>query len=119
MTMRESDAHALLSFPPNGDLAAAVREVIRGSRRTGWMSIGRMAALAGMSVRTLQRRLAQEDRVFSELVDQARAEVALELLKNTDVTLSEIANETGYSEATAFIRAFKRWTGKTPAEFRP
>ena len=116
--MRESDARALLSCPPNGDLTAAVREVIRDSRREAWLSIDRVAALAGVSVRTLQRRLAEEDCVFSELVDQARAEVALELLKNTEASLGEIARETGYSAVENFVRAFRRWTGKTPAEFR-
>ena len=117
-TMRESEARHLLSCPPNGDLTAAVREVIRGTRRTRWLSIDRAAALANMSVRTLQRRLAQQDGVFSELVDEVRAELAVEMLKNTEASLAEIANEAGYAGTTSFIRAFRRWTGKTPADFR-
>ena len=71
-----------------------------------------------MSVRTLQRRLAEEDCVFSELVDEVRAELAVEMLRNTEASLGEIAGETGYSAQTNFIRAFKRWTGKAPTEFR-
>jgi AraC-like DNA-binding protein len=116
--MRESDGRRLLTCPPKDDLVAAVREVIRGTCQNGWLSIDRVAALAGISVRTLQRRLAEKDGVFSELVDQVRAELAVEMLKSTDASLAEIARETGYSEVTAFIRAFRRWTGKTPAEFR-
>jgi len=117
--LSEADATQLLSVPPNGDLAAAVREVIRGTCGTGWISIDRVAALASLSVRTLQRRLAEEDAVFSKLVDEIRAELAVEMLRTTDATLARIAGETGYSAETNFIRAFKRWTGKTPAEFRP
>ena len=116
--MRESNARHLLSHPPNADLAAAVREVIRGTHGTGWLSIDQVAALADISVRTFQRRLAKDGGVFSELVDQVRAELAVEMLKSTDASLAQIARETGYSGVTGFIRAFRRWTGKTPAEFR-
>jgi AraC-like DNA-binding protein len=116
--MKESHARHLLSCPPDGDFTVAVREVIRGTRQTGWLSIDRVAALAGMSVRTLQRRLAKEDTVFSELVDEMRVELAVEMLKNTEGSVAAIASATGYLAVENFIRAFKRWTGKTPAEFR-
>jgi AraC-like DNA-binding protein len=62
--------------------------------------------------------LAEEDALFSELVDEVRTELAVEMLKNTEASLAEIANEAGYSGVTSFIRAFRRWTGKTPADFR-
>jgi AraC-like DNA-binding protein len=116
--MRESYARDLLSQPPNGDLTEAVREVIRGTRKSGWLTIDRAAELACVSVRTIQRRLAQEDSVFSDLIDGVRREIAVGMLEQTDASLSEIAGETGYSGVTGFIRAFRRWTGKTPADFR-
>ena len=116
--MKETDARRLLSCPPNDDLSAAVRKVILGTRRTEWLSIDRAAALADISVRTLQRRLAEEGSVFSELIDEVRVEVAVEMLKNTEASLVEIASETGYSRVSNFIRAFRRRTGKTPAELR-
>jgi AraC-like DNA-binding protein len=116
--MREPDARQLLSFPPNGDLTAAVRQVIRGTRQDGWITIDRVASLACMSVRTLQRRLADEATFFAALVDEVRAELAAHMLKNTEASLDEIARAVGYSATTNFIRAFRRWTGKTPAEFR-
>jgi AraC-like DNA-binding protein len=116
--MRRSDARQLLSFPPDGDLTAAVREVIRGSHQEGWITIDRVASLARMSVRTLQRRLADEGTFFAALVDEVRAELAAHMLENTDASLDEIARAVGYSATTNFIRAFRRWTGKTPSEFR-
>jgi AraC-like DNA-binding protein len=116
--MRASDARRLLARPPQGDLTEAVRQVIRGRRQTGWLSIDRVASLAGISVRTLQRRLAQEGGVFSELLDEVRTELAVQMLTTTEASLAEIAHEAGYSGVTSFIRAFRRRTGKTPAEFR-
>ena len=55
---------------------------------------------------------------FATLTDQTRAELAEELLKRKDRSLAEIANELGYTESQNFIRAFKRWTGQTPEQFR-
>ena len=49
---------------------------------------------------------------------QARVELAVELLRDTDNTYVEIAAELGYSEPNNFARAFKRWTGKTPEQYR-
>ena len=116
--MNDRDARRLLSCPPNDDLSAAVRNVILGTRRAEWLSIDRAATLAGISVRTFQRRLAEEDSVFSDLIDEVRVQIAVEMLKNTEASLVEIASEIGYSRVTNFIRAFRRRTGKTPAEFR-
>ena len=77
-----------------------------------------VADLAGTSVRTLQRRLAADGLSFSEIADNARAELAAEMLCHTDASLSEIAREVGYSAVSNFSRAFRHWTGKTPAESR-
>jgi AraC-like DNA-binding protein len=114
----ESDARRLLSAPPNNDFVAALRQVLRTHRRGGWLTINQVAELADVSVRTLQRKLAAEGRSYSELVDEIRAERAVDLLKKTDVSLVEIGKEVGYSTLPNFFRAFQRWTGKTPAQFR-
>lgn len=71
-----------------------------------------------MSSRTLNRRLAENGITFRELVKQTQEKIAIELLKNTSNTISEIAFQTGFSEQSAFSRAFKRWTGKSPLEYR-
>jgi AraC-like DNA-binding protein len=114
----ESEARRLLSDPPNNDFIAALRRVLRTHRRGGWLTINQVAELAGVSVRTLQRKLAAEGRIYSELVDEIRAERAVDLLKNTDVSLVEIAKEVGYSTPSNFARAFERSTGQSPTEFR-
>jgi AraC-like DNA-binding protein len=72
----------------------------------------------GMSGRTLQRRLAELGYSYQDLVDESRRQLAERLLQETDFSLVEIAFMTGFSEQSAFARAFKRWAGQTPRHFR-
>lgn len=83
-----------------------------------WLTVAKAAELASMPVRSFQRKLASDGVVFSELVDQARAELAVEMLKDPGVTSAEIATALGYSTPSNFARAFERWTGQTPTEVR-
>jgi len=69
-------------------------------------------------MRTFQRRLEQEGLTYQRLVDQVRFQAAAELLGNRSVKMIEIALELGYSDAAHFTRAFRRWTGVEPSEFR-
>jgi AraC-like DNA-binding protein len=71
-----------------------------------------------MSPRTLQRHLSEEGTGFSELLDALRHELALEYVRDMQRPLGEVAYLLGYSELSAFLRAFKRWTGKTPSDLR-
>jgi len=71
-----------------------------------------------MSERSLQRRLAEESVRFEALTDDVRREMAARYLADRKVAIAEIAYLLGYSEPSAFHRAFKRWTGSTPAEAR-
>ncbi len=118
MRLRESDARRLLLSPPDGDFIQALRAVIKDFRESGWLSIAQTANLADMSVRALQRKLAAEGHVFSKLVDEVRADLAAEMLEDRDLTLAEIATALGYSTHSNFARAFERWTGRSPTEFR-
>lgn len=72
----------------------------------------------GMSTRTLSRRLSEKGTTYRQLVQDTQQEISAELLKNTSETVSEIAFQTGFSEQSAFNRAFKRWTGQSPLEYR-
>lgn len=71
-----------------------------------------------MSVRTLQARLSSEDARFSELVEKQREDLAKAYLSQGIHSLDEIADRLGYGEQTSFGRAFKRWTGMTPQQYR-
>jgi AraC-like DNA-binding protein len=70
-----------------------------------------------MSGRSLQRRLAEEDRRFDVLLDEVRSEFAKRYLAKGTVSASEVAFLIGFQSPTAFFRAFKRWTGATPGNF--
>jgi len=69
-------------------------------------------------VRTLQARLAGDGARFSELVETQRETLARQHLKQSTLSLDEIAERLGYGEQTSFGRAFKRWTGQTPQQYR-
>jgi AraC-like DNA-binding protein len=92
----------------------ALVEELRGGQPTA----DRVARKLGVGKRTLQRRLQDSGVDFSALLDKSRRELALQYLHGTELAAYEIAYLLGYTEPSAFFRAFKRWTGKTPSELR-
>jgi AraC-like DNA-binding protein len=97
-------------------VARLVREQlvkIDGSQHT----IGRVARALTMSERTLRRRLDEENTSFRQLTDEVHRTLAEELLSTGALSVDDVAVRLGYSEASSFINAFKRWTGTTPARF--
>jgi AraC-like DNA-binding protein len=77
-----------------------------------------VARQMGMSERTLQRRLAAEGTTFNELLEDARRTMAVSYLADRKLAAYEVSFLLGYSEPATFFRAFKRWTGKTPQQYR-
>jgi len=71
-----------------------------------------------VSVRKLQNRLKEEGITYQHLLDQVRKEQAIYLLEEKHIPISEITHMLGYSEQSAFNRAFKRWVGATPGHYR-
>lgn len=95
-----------------------VRAEVRQCLNDGVPRVSEIAQRLGMSGRTLQRRLREHDLSYQSLADEARRELAERLLHQTSYSLAEIAFLTGFSEQSAFNRAFKRWSGRTPRSFR-
>jgi AraC-like DNA-binding protein len=81
-------------------------------------SLEQVAKQLDLSPRTLRRRLAAEGVSFSVLVDQGRCDKALRLLRSSRLSIDAVARQLGYTTASSFARAFHRWTGKTPLEYR-
>jgi AraC-like DNA-binding protein len=99
-------------------LSARVRELVAAQVRDGEPSQERIARRLGLSERTLQRRLAEEGVAFATLVDETRTELARLYLSDPKLAVFEVAFLLGYSEPSAFNRAFKRWTKQSPSQFR-
>jgi len=78
----------------------------------------RIADQLGMSQRTLQRRLSSEGTSYQQVLDNTRHQLALDYLKQPELTISDIAYLLGFTEPSAFYRAFKKWNGQTPGQFR-
>ena len=93
------------------------REVSR-SLSEGIPRMRDVARRLAMSERTLHRRLSERGESFKSLVDATRRHVAENLLRDSHYSATEVAFLTGFSEQSAFNRAFKRWTGRTPTAYR-
>jgi len=108
----------LVSYQAGSSISARVRGLLRQLLPQGGVTMNGVATQLLMSERTLQRQLAVEGTSFSDIVDQFRREHALEALGKDGVSLSALSCELGFSDPRAFFRAFRRWTGMTPNQFR-
>lgn len=95
-----------------------VKHFIAISLSDGTPDISAVAKILGMSSRTLQRRLSDEDAVFTDLVDCTRHKIAVDYVCYGKYSLTEVALMLGYSELSAFSRAFRRWEGRSPQQLR-
>lgn len=111
---------ALATMPGVAEpLAVQVRRLVAASLSAGPLELEQVAREVHLSGRSLQRRLKAQGQGFTELVDDVRRELALRYVADRRLALGEVAYLLGFSEPSAFHRAFKRWTGTTPAAFRP
>jgi AraC-like DNA-binding protein len=103
---------------PLHDLVRRVGELIAEHLARGTATTEQIASLLALSPRTLNRRLAEAGTSFRMLCESVRRSRAESLLANPAVSLAEISFMLGYHEQSTFQRAFKRWSGMTPGEFR-
>lgn len=116
--LAEQAQQELSRKPQSFDFLGRVREHVRVSLEKGAPGIERVAAAMKMSARTLQRRLADDGTSFQDVVEDVRQTLARVYLADPKLAVGEVAFLLGYSDPRAFVRAFKRWTGKTPGESR-
>jgi AraC-like DNA-binding protein len=98
-------------------LAGKVREIFLAGMGQP-MSLELVAGRLKMSSRTLRRKLEQEGTSFRELIDELRAHAAIKYVRDTNLTIEDIAFALGFSDAAAFRHAFRRWTKSAPHEYR-
>jgi AraC-like DNA-binding protein len=105
--------------PPNTrSFVAQVRRVLFESVGEGTVDFDAIAAQLHMSPVTLRRRLKKEGVSFQEIKDRIRRDKAIALMHDASKTIGDIAVELGYSEPSAFYRAFRHWLGATPSQYR-
>ena len=116
--MRHYGDLRLAALPEQRDEIEQLRREIARTLIKGETGIEQLAKATGTSPRTLQRRLRDAGVNYSELQNDVRKALALNLLENETLALAEIAFSLGYSDVSAFNHAFRRWTGQSPGDYR-
>jgi AraC-like DNA-binding protein len=114
------EAMPQLSHPHDArrNLTDEVQHLLREHLGDGLVSLEGIAEHLRLPAWTLQRRLADQGTSFSELLDQVRQQLATYYLQQSDLAISELALQLGYSEISAFSRAFRRWFSISPQQWR-
>lgn len=115
---REHCERELQALGFGGDIVSRVRGVLQPAEGQGYRTLEEVARALHMSERTLKRRLATQGTSFTSVLDDARCERAMVWLREDKLSHADIAERLGYADASAFSRAFRRWTGMTPAAFQ-
>jgi len=122
-----SQGRSALPASPSAALATSFRELDIGIRARraiiaamtqGDIRVDRVASLIGIGKRTLNRRLAEQGTSMRDLITGVRIQVAQQLMRDTDLPITDIAATTNYADSTSFSRAFREHTGKSPASWR-
>ncbi len=116
--MTERMLEAQLARLDRADLVAQLKTRILDALPSGSPTEEEIARALALSQRTLQRRLALAGTTFGDVLDTTRRDLAFHHLANPGRQVSEIAYLLGFAEAASFTRAFRRWTGLTPGEYR-
>jgi AraC-like DNA-binding protein len=111
-------ADVLARIPSGDDVASGLRRILARRVAGGDTRVAGVAREMGMSSRTLQRRLANSGFSYQDLLDRSRCEAAEKHLGDASLSIAEVSWLLGYSEPSAFHRAFKRWQGLSPQAFR-
>lgn len=116
--VRNAPANIVLKYKNTNSVSAQVRRRLRVGANVEWPEFEAVAASLGVKPTTLRRRLDDEGQSFQAIKDQLRRDMAIDYLFNTSNSMAEIAARLGFAEASAFHRAFKKWAGASPGEYR-
>ena len=116
--LARSPANLLIKYRDASRVSERIRRLLRRHLDAELPSLDAVGQLMAMTPQTLRRRLHEEGHGFQALKDALRRDTAIELLANPELTLLAIANRVGFSEASTFHRAFKKWCGVAPGEYR-
>jgi AraC-like DNA-binding protein len=116
--LRTAPESILLKYKNVSSLTARVRRLLRQFLPGTVPDFEELAAEMSMTAATMRRRLNEEGESYQSIKDQLRRDLAISYLSHSNRSVMDIALELGFSERSAFHRAFRKWTGASPAEFR-
>lgn len=116
--LRSTAEKQLAELPAHGEWAQRVSRIVKASIHTGETTAEATAHALHCSRSTLARRLADEGTDFSTIVNAVRRDLAMAYLTGGHASVNQIAYLAGFAEPSAFIRAFRRWTGMNPGDYR-
>lgn len=116
--LAQAPANLLIKYRDPGSVSERIRRLLRRHLDGELPSLEAVGEALAMTPQTLRRRLREEGRGFQQLKDDLRRDAAIEFLARPELALEDIANRVGFSEASTFHRAFKKWTGVAPGEYR-
>ena len=116
--LRSAPANFLVKYKNSASLSAQIRRRLRLLSPAAWPDFATLAKQLNLSQATLRRRMDDEGESYRNILDDLRRDLAIGLLGDSRKNLAEIADTLGFSETSAFHRAFKKWTGARPGEYR-
>lgn len=116
--LRGAPANLLIRYRHDAGVTADIRAMLRRTPPSGWPDFDDLAMRLRIPPATLRRRLRAEGQSYQLIKDEIRRARAERLLRETGLSVADIATELGYSEPSAFQRAFRKWTMQNPATFR-
>jgi AraC-like DNA-binding protein len=116
--LRTAPESILVKYKNGRSLSARIRRRLRQLLPGEVPDFDQLAAELNMTTATLRRRLHEEGASYQGIKDQLRRDLAISYLSHSDRNVMDIALELGFSERSAFHRAFRKWTGASPGEFR-
>ncbi len=116
--LRSAPGNFVVKYRNPGSLAARVRRVLRAQHASAWPGAHDMAQRLHVAEATLRRHLKHEGHTYQSIKDALRRELATSALEDTDDTVADIAAAVGFAEPSAFHRAFRKWTGMRPNDYR-
>jgi AraC-like DNA-binding protein len=118
LVLEEHAKRLLDELPEEDPFLLAARTELREQLSRGSPAVGALARALHMSERTLRRRLRTQGTSYHALLEELRGELARHWVSHTNDGFAEIADRLAFADASAFFRAFRRWTGTTPARYR-
>lgn len=118
--LRTAPQSVFLKYRNEDSWTAKLRQRLRGrlGELNSWPVLDEIARAEGTTETTLRRRLEREGTSYQQIKDQLRSDIAIDYLCNSNLSVDEISGQLGFQDTSAFHRAFKRWNGLQPGEYR-